>query len=31
LIGAIGAMVLFLIISAIERVAIPWHSLLRAE
>jgi len=31
LIGAVGAIVAYLVISAIERVAIPWHSSMRAE
>jgi NitT/TauT family transport system permease protein len=31
LIGAVGAIVLFLVISTVERFAIPWHSSLRAE
>jgi NitT/TauT family transport system permease protein len=29
--GAVGAIVLFLVISTVERFAIPWHSSLRAE
>jgi ABC-type nitrate/sulfonate/bicarbonate transport system permease component len=31
LVGAIGAVVAYVVISALERVAIPWHSSLRAE
>ena len=31
LIGAVGAIVAYLVISLIERMAIPWHSSLRAE
>lgn len=31
LVGAVGAIVAYLVVSLLERVAIPWHSSLRAE
>ena len=31
LIGATGAIVAYLVISPIERVAIPWHASMRTE
>ncbi len=31
LIGAVGAIIAYLVISGVERFAIPWHSSLRAE